>query len=118
MSQICLLPWSNVAHGFTGYSPEVISQLVSRLNCTNVQVFNALTMLHLNLTHEQTADVLIPYLGKHYSSTHVWKKFIRPALNASDIAGNLAETERRFLVREPHFVLCTSILDGVPMYSR
>ena len=81
-------------------------------------MFCALAMLHLNLTHEQAAALLIPYVGGHYSAPHIWKKFIQPALKLSDEAGNLADTERRFSIREKAFCMVLSILDGVPMYSR
>ena len=106
-----LLPWKDVSHAFTGYCSDVVVELSISLKSPTLDVFCALAMLHLNLTHEKAAAVLIPYVGGHYSAPHIWKKIIQPALKLSDEAGNLADTEKIFYPRK-------SILHGVKYTGR
>ena len=118
LKTLMLLQINKVCRELTGYSHEVVEVLSHRLHCDFLSVCCASATAHLNLTHAQASVVLAPYLGEYLSPTWVWKKNVLPVLKASDRVGNLARTERRYTVREPNFILCTSIVDGLPLYSR
>ena len=107
-----------MCHAFTGYNPDIVQYLSQTFNCSNIQVF-AISMLHMNLTFEQACAVLYPYIGNRlFSPTWFRKSIMEPVLAASNNVGNMADVERRFRVREENYFMCTSIVDGLPVFRR
>ena len=76
-------PSKDVSHALTGYSSDEVIKLGISLKGLTLDVFCALAMLHLNLTHEQEATVHISYVGgalfiTPYTTTPYGKTFVQP----------------------------------------
>lgn len=112
------LQWTDVCQAYTGYSSTVVYEVASKLNMKPDHVFVAASQMHLNISGEAFRFVIGPYIGRICSSENIRMRIVGPVFRKNLAHGNMVDLTRRLYYRDPIFIDCTFIIDGVPVFCR